>query len=194
MTLQTQNAVLIIAEAGSNWKCGTYDDDMECAKKLIDVAAESGCDAIKFQTFRPETLYVKNAGSSDYLSNRGLKSDIYEIFEDLSMPYHMIPRLADYCQKKKIKFMSTPFSVEDAKEVDPYVEIHKVASYENNHVRLLEYLADTKKPTFVSTGASSYDEIDFLIKTFGNANSLQLMQCTLLAVGRAVGRAHNRIC
>ena len=53
MTLQTQNAVLIIAEAGSNWKCGTYDDDMECAKKLIDVAAESGCDAIKFQTFRP---------------------------------------------------------------------------------------------------------------------------------------------
>jgi len=178
MTLQTQNAVLIIAEAGSNWKCGTYDDDMECAKKLIDVAAESGCDAIKFQTFRPETLYVKNAGSSDYLSNRGLKSDIYEIFEDLSMPYDMIPRLADYCQKKKIKFMSTPFSVEDAKEVDPYVEIHKVASYENNHVRLLEYLSDTKKPTFVSTGASSYDEIDFLIKTFGNANSLQLMQCT----------------
>ena len=86
MTLQTQNAVLIIAEAGSNWKCGTYNDDMECAKKLIDVAAESGCDAIKFQTFRPETLYVKNAGSSDYLSNRGLKSDIYEIFEDLSMP------------------------------------------------------------------------------------------------------------
>ena len=99
MTLQTQNAVLIIAEAGSNWKCGTYNDDMECAKKLIDVAAESGCDAIKFQTFRPETLYVKNAGSSDYLSNRGLKSDIYEIFEDLSMPYDMIPRLADYCQK-----------------------------------------------------------------------------------------------
>ena len=137
MTLQTQNTVLIIAEAGSNWKCGTYNDDMECAKKLIDVAAESGCDAIKFQTFRPETLYVKNAGSSDYLSNRGLKSDIYEIFEDLSMPYDMIPNLADYCQKKKIKFMSTPFSVEDAKKVDPYVEIHKVASYENNHVRLL---------------------------------------------------------
>ena len=178
MTLENQNSVLIIAEAGSNWKCGTYNDDIERAKKLIDIASRSGCDAIKFQTFRPETLYVKNAGSSDYLSKQGMKSDIYEIFEDLSMPYDMIPKLADYCQKNKIKFMSTPFSVEDAKQVDPYVEIHKVASYENNHIRLLEFLADTKKPTFVSTGASGYEEINFLVENFQNNDSLRLMQCT----------------
>lgn len=178
MIMNNRNSVFIIAEAGSNWKCGTYDDDLERAKKLIDVASNCGCDAIKFQTFKPETLYVKNAGSSDYLSQQGMKSDIYEIFQDLSMPYDMIPKLADYCKKNKIKFMSTPFSVEDAKHVDPYVEIHKVASYENNHVRLLEFLADTKKPTFVSTGASNYEEINFLIKNFEKNNSLKLMQCT----------------
>ena len=178
MTTKNQNSVFIIAEAGSNWKCGSYEDDIECAKKLIEIASKSGCDAIKFQTFRPETLYVKNAGSSDYLSKQGMRSGINEIFENLSMPYEMIPELAAYCIKKEIKFMSTPFSVEDAKQVDPYVEIHKVASYENNHVRLLEFLAETKKPTFVSTGATTYEEIDFLIDIFKKNNSLRLMQCT----------------
>ena len=173
-----KNAVFIIAEAGSNWKCGSYEEDIECAKKLIDVASKSGCDAVKFQTFRPELLYVKNAGSSDYLSEQGMSSEINEIFENLTMPYEMIPELASYCSKKNIKFMSTPFSVQDAKKVDPFVEIHKVASYENNHVRLLEYLAETKKPTFVSTGATTYDEINFLIDIFKNSDSLRLMQCT----------------
>ncbi len=178
MTTKNQNPVFIIAEAGSNWKCGSYEDDIECAKKLIEIASKSGCDAIKFQTFRPETLYVKNAGFSDYLSKQGMKSEINEIFTNLSMPYEMIPELASYCIKKEIGFMSTPFSVEDAKQVDPYVEIHKVASYENNHVRLLEFLAETKKPTFVSTGATTYEEIDFLIDIFKKNNSLRLMQCT----------------
>jgi len=178
MTTKNQNSVFIIAEAGSNWKCGSYEDDIGCAKKLIEIASKSGCDAIKFQTFRPETLYVKNAGFSDYLSKQGMKSEINEIFTNLSMPYEMIPELASYCIKKEIRFMSTPFSVEDAKQVDPYVEIHKVASYENNHVRLLEFLAETKKPTFVSTGATTYEEIDFLIDIFKKNNSLRLMQCT----------------
>ena len=178
MITKNQNSVFIIAEAGSYWKSGSYEDDIECAKKLIEVASKSGCDAIKFQTFRPETLYVKNAGFSDYLSKQGMRSEINEIFENLTMPYEMIPELAAYCIKKEIKFMSTPFSVEDAKQVDPYVEIHKVASYENNHVRLLEFLAETKKPTFVSTGATTYEEIDFLIDIFKKNNSLRLMQCT----------------
>ena len=175
---KSKKSVFIIAEAGSNWKCGSYQDDIECAKKLIDVASKSGCDAVKFQTFRPESLYVKNAGSSDYLSEQGMSSGINKIFENLSMPYEMIPDLASYCSKKNIKFMSTPFSVQDAQQVDPYVEIHKVASYENNHVRLLEFLAETKKPTFVSTGVTTYEEIDFLIDIFKNTKSLRLMQCT----------------
>ena len=171
------DSVFIIAEAGSNWKCGSYNDDIVRAKKLIDIAKSAGCDAVKFQTFRAESLYVQNAGTSDYLSKQGMNNDIQKIFESLSMPYKMIPELANYCSKNKIMFMSTPFSVEDAKQVDPYVEIHKIASYEINHVRLLEFIAKTKKPTFVSTGGSSYEEIDFLTKKLSK-DSLRLMQCT----------------
>jgi len=172
--------VFVIAEAGSNWKCGTYEEDLRRAHQLIDVAAKAGADAVKFQTYRPETIYVSNAGPSQYLSEHGINESINDIFQHLSMPYEMIPELAKYCNQKKIMFMSTPFSVSDAKQVDPYVEIHKVASFEINHVRLIEFLAKTKKPLLISTGASTYEEIDFAVKLAtesGNAN-IGLLQCT----------------
>ena len=170
----------VIAEAASNWKCGSFEEDLARSKELIKMASKSGADAIKFQTFRSETVYASNAGSSQYLSDRGINKNINEIFDYLAMPYEMIPTLYDYCKKENIMFMSTPFSVEDAKQIDPYVQIHKVASYEINHVRLLEFLASTKKPILISTGASTYTEIDFavnLVKNNGN-NSIILMQCT----------------
>lgn len=172
--------VFIIAEAGSNWKCGTFDEDLIRAKQLIDVAAQSGADAIKFQTYRPETLYVRNAGQSDYLTEYGIDQNINEIFENLSMPYEMIPKLADYAKKQKIIFMSTPFSVNDAKEVDPFVSIHKIASFEINHIRLLEFLAKTNKPLIISTGASTYEEIDFAVNLIKNNNNtnIRILQCT----------------
>jgi len=153
----------IIAEAGSNWKCGSYEEDLKQAKKLIKIASKSGADAVKFQTYKSNTVYADKAGRSEYLS----------------MPYEMIPELKENCQKENIIFMSTPFSVEDAKNINPHVPIHKVASFEINHIRLLEYLAKTKKPILISTGASTFDEIDFavnLIKKYNN--SIGLLQCT----------------
>jgi N,N'-diacetyllegionaminate synthase len=172
--------VFVIAEAGSNWKAGTSDEDVLRAKQLIDIAAQSGADAIKFQTYRPETLYVQNAGQSDYLAKHGIDQNINDIFKNLSMPYEMIPELAEYAKKQKIIFMSTPFSVNDAKEVDPFVDIHKIASFEINHVRLVEFLAKTKKPLIISTGASTYDEIDFAVNLIkkNNNNNIRILQCT----------------
>lgn len=178
--MDKENHVFVIAEAGSNWKCGTFEEDLNQAKQLIQAAAKSGADAIKFQTYRPETIYVPKAGKSDYLSKYGINQDINKIFEYLSMPYEMIPELANYAKKHNIIFMSTPFSVQDAIEVDQHVSIHKIASFEINHVRLLEFLAKTRKPIFISTGASTYDEIDFAVekvKKNGN-NNIRLLQCT----------------
>jgi N,N'-diacetyllegionaminate synthase len=170
----------VIAEAGSNWKVGTYEEDLNQAKKLIDVAKESGADAIKFQTYKAETTFVSNAGKIDYLLKKGINTTINEIFDHLSMPYEMLPELHQYCKKKQIMFMSTPFSVEDAKQVDQFVEIHKVASFEINHIRMLEFLAKTNKPILISTGASTLEEIDFavsLLKKNNNSN-IGLFQCT----------------
>lgn len=169
----------VIAEAGSNWKCGTYEEDLQQARELIKVAAKAGANAVKFQTYKPETIYVQDAGISNYLSEHGIKENINDIFENLSMPYEMIPELAEFCKQENIIFMSTPFSIQDAKEVDPYVPIHKIASFEINHIRLLEFLAKTEKPILISTGASTYTEIDFAVNLVKKYNSkIGLMQCT----------------
>ena len=174
------NSVFIIAEAGSNWRMGTPERDMKMAKTLIDIASEAGADAIKFQTYRAHSVYVPNAGNSDYLSNAGIKESINKIFEDLSMPYEMIPKLAKYSKKKNIEFMSTPFSVEDAKAIDPYTNYHKIASYEISHLRLIEYIASTGKPTFLSTGAANKEEIRWALETFfsNGGGKITLLQTT----------------
>ena len=172
--------VYIIAEAGSNWRMGTYSRDLEMAKALIDVASESGADAIKFQTYKAESVYAKGAGSASYLVKRGLLNSIEQIFKDHSMPYEMIPEIASYCKSRGIEFMSTPFSVSDAEAINPYVRVHKVASYEISHVRLIEYIAKTGKPLILSTGASAYEDIEWAINYFYQAGGkdISLLQNT----------------
>lgn len=170
----------IIAEAGSNWRMGTAKRDLAMGMALINVAVEAKADAVKFQTYKPETVYVENAGESDYLAEAGIKENIRDIFQDLSMPYDMIPKLADYCRSKKIDFMSTPFSIADAEVIDPYVTTHKIASYEITHAPLIEWLAQTGKHLIMSTGGATYDDIDWAVTYFKKCGGkrLTLMQCT----------------
>lgn len=170
----------IIAEAGSNWRMGTRERDLLMARALVDVAVEAGCDAVKFQTYRAKTVYVASAGDSDYLARLGIRKSITEIFEDLSMPYELIEPIARYCEEQGILFMSTPFSLEDADAVDPYVLIHKIASYEISHTLLQDHLARTGKPIVFSSGASELADIDYAVErlTDAGAQQLAIMQCT----------------
>jgi len=177
--MEKLDKVFIIAEAGSNWKSGTYDDDLQQAKDLIKIASQSGADAVKFQTFRSELTYATNSGQNTSLSKQGITKSVNEIFDNLSMPYEMIPELANFCKQNNIQFMSTPFSIKDAKEIDPFVQIHKLASFEINHVRLLEYLISTKKPILLSTGASTISDIDYSVNLLkSNHADFALLQCT----------------
>ena len=180
LKIDDPNHTFIIAEAGSNWKSGSYEEDLEQAKKLIKIASNSGADAVKFQTYKADTVYAYNAGNSNYLAEQGINKEINEIFEYLSMPYEMISELSQICNDEKIIFMSTPFSVEDAKQIDPFVSLHKIASFEINHVRLIEFLSKTEKPILISTGASTFDEIDFAVNLIKNNknNEIGLLQCT----------------
>jgi N-acetylneuraminate synthase len=172
--------VLIVAEAGSNWRMGTTDRDRQMARALVDVAVEAGADVVKFQTYRARDTYVADAGASDYLAELGIQRSINEIFVDLEMPYELVGDIAAYCESVGIEFMSTPFSVADAEAVDHYVRRHKVASYEINHVRLLQWLAATGKPLIISTGAATEDDIDFCLTTVreAGARDITLLQCT----------------
>lgn len=177
---KVEQRVFIVAEAGSNWSLGAASRDLAMAKTMIHAAAEAGADAVKFQVFRPETIYVANAGTSDYLSGAGIKKDIRDIFEDLSMPYEMIPELAAECGTCGIQFMASAFSPADFQAIDPFVNVHKIASYELGHIHLLELAAQCGKPIFLSTGASTEDEIAWSVNFLKSRHSgpLTLLQCT----------------
>lgn len=172
--------VLIVAEAGSNWRMGTAERDLVMARTLVDAAVSAGADAVKFQTFRSRSVYVANAGASDYLAELGIEKSINEVFDDLEMPYELIPKLAAYCHDRRIEFMSTPFSTEDADAVDPYVSRHKIASYELTHARLVADVAARGKPVIMSTGAATEDDVAFGLSaaTAAGARQVTLMQCT----------------
>lgn len=172
--------VKVIAEAGSNWRMGTSARDHAMARTLVDVAVEAGADAVKFQTYRPETVCVENAGSSDYLSKAVIKESIRDIFADLAMPYEMIEELATYCTDNGIAFMSTPFSPDDFAAIDPHVKAHKIASYEISHPHLLRLAGKSGKPLVLSTGASTEADIAWAVGTFHAAGGtdLCLLRCT----------------
>ncbi len=161
----------LIAEAGSN-----HNQKLSWAKRLIDAAVRAKADAVKFQTFVPEKIYVRNAGFADYL---GKAKTIQEIFQDIMMPPSWIPRLAEYCRRKGIVFLSSAFDEESIDRVDPYVPAHKIASYECTHLPLIRHAAKKGKPVVLSTGMASMDEIRAaldVIASTGNRNVV-LMHC-----------------
>ena len=178
--MPNNNPVFIIAEAASNWRTGTRSRDLQMARSLIDIASESGANAIKFQTYKAKSVYAQGAGSARYLEKSGLRDSMEDLFTDLAMPYELIAELADYCKVRKIEFMSTPFSVSDAEVINPFVRIHKIASYEISHIRLIEYVAHTGKPLILSTGACDYEDIEWAMNCFydSGGKDISLLQAT----------------
>ncbi|MCQ4333833.1 N-acetylneuraminate synthase family protein [Natronomonas sp. F2-12] len=161
----------VIAEAGSN-----HNGDLEMAKKLIDVSVDAGADAVKFQTFRAEDMYVEDSGEVEYLDD---DRSIYDIIESMEMPYEWIPELHGYCDEQDIHFLSTPFDEESAEVLKEYVPAWKVASYTSSHHPFLRSLAASEKPIIMSTGAHELDEIREsvdLLKDTG-AEDFALLQC-----------------
>ena len=161
----------VIAEAGSN-----HNGDFELAKELIDVAAGAGADALKFQTFRAEDMYVEESGEVEYLDD---DRSIYDIIESMEMPYEWIPELRDYCHDQGVQFLSTPFDERSARELKEYVPAWKVASYTSSHIPFLEFLAGTDKPIIMSTGAHELDEVTESVDMLREAgvSGLVLLQC-----------------
>jgi len=177
---EVSSPLYVIAEAGSNWKCRSESESFGRAIELIENAKEAGADAVKFQLFRAETTYVPNPGSADYLSKEGRGEDIAALFKELEMPYEMIAHLAEHARSLNIDWMCSVFSVEDFEVVDPFVERHKLASYELSHPLLIEKIAKSGKPAYFSTGASSLDEIERAVDYYRQmgGHDVTLMQCT----------------
>lgn len=165
------DGVFIIAEAGSN-----HNGDLETAKELIDVAADAGADAVKFQTFKAENVYVENSGQAEYLDD---ERSLFDIIKDLESPFDWIPELHDYAREQDILFLSTPGGEESADALEPYVPLYKVESFNMSNYPLIEYLAEKGKPLIVSTGAHEFDEVREAVDQFEEMglDNIVLLQC-----------------
>src|SRR5437867_5269010 len=162
----------IVAEAGSN-----HNGNFEQALRLIDVAAEAGADAVKFQIFRAAKLYPRTAG---YIDEERVKTDIYQALAALEMPAEWVPRLSAYCRQKEVLFISSVFDEVTADEIEPYMPAFKIASYELTHYPLLRHVASKGKRIILSTGASDIDEVVGAVEELRTAGCKQivLLQCT----------------
>ena len=162
----------MIAEAGSN-----HNGDRELALRLVDAAAESGADAVKFQLFRADRLYPRGAGAADYLAD---ERDIVDIVGALELPVDWLPALADRCAGHGIDFLVTAFDEASADAIDPYVHAYKLASYELTHHPLVRHIAAKGKPMLMSTGASNLDEVAAAVDVAraAGATNITVLQCT----------------
>ncbi|GAB4238380.1 MAG: hypothetical protein Tsb0021_18110 [Chlamydiales bacterium] len=175
-----QPSLFIVAEAGSNWKLQDKAQSLQRAYEFIEAAVEAGADAVKFQTFRVDSLYVSNAGKSGYLKYAGIDQDIVSLLKEYEMPYELIPKLASFAKSKGIEWMSSIFSEEAFENVNPYVKRHKIASYEISDPHLIRRVALSGKPLILSTGASTITDIEWAVKEFRRhgGKDLTLLQCT----------------
>lgn len=155
------NKVLIIAEAGVN-----HNGDFELAKQLIAVAADSGADYVKFQTFKADKLVTKTAGKADYqISNTKGNNSQYEMLKKLEMPEQWHYDLINYANSLGIKFLSTGFDQESIDFLDKLnMPLFKVPSGEITNKLYLAHIAKTGKPVILSTGMADLQDIKAAIE------------------------------
>lgn len=166
----------IIAEAGVN-----HNGRIELAKKLVDKAVEAGANAVKFQTFRSESLVTPDAPKATYQARTtGSHESQLEMLKKLELPLWAFQELKAYCDQKGILFMSTPFDETCSDFLDEIgMPIVKIPSGELTNVFFLAHVARKKKPMIVSTGMATLDEVEAAVQTIFDAgnNQLVLLHC-----------------
>lgn len=169
----------IIAEMSGN-----HGASLEQALKIVDHASETGVDALKLQTFTPESMTLDLDHDHFKVTNKkslwyGRK--LYSLYEEAQTKYEWHKAIFDRARQKGVLCFSTPF---DEAAVDLLetlnVPAYKIASFECVDIPLIKYVAQTKKPMIISTGMASISEIDLAVNTAlkNGCSQLTLLQCT----------------
>lgn len=168
--------VLIIAEAGVN-----HNGSVDNAKSMIDAAADAGADIIKFQTFKSEELVTKDASKASYQEeNTGNNDSQLSMLKKLELSESDHIELKNYCQKRGIEFLSTPFDMESIGYLNELgISLWKIPSGEITNYPYLAKIASTGKPIIMSTGMSTIEEIEDAMRVLrdNGAKSISLLHC-----------------
>lgn len=165
----------VIAEAGVN-----HEGKMEIARRLIDEAAQAGADAIKFQTYKAETLASRDSPAYWDTSKEPTKSQ-YELFKRHdSFWKNEFEDLKKHCDKAGIAFLSTPFDRESAAFLNDMMDVYKISSSDITNKPFIEFICGFSKPIILSTGAAHLHEIAEAVEWIeARGNQLALLHCVL---------------
>lgn len=170
--------IFIIAEAGVN-----HNGSLLTAKKMIDVAVMSKSDAVKFQTFKAENMVSKFAKKALYQKRTTNPAQSqYEMLKMLEFNFKEYKRLFDYCRKKKIIFISSPFDLESIDLLNRLgVKMFKIPSGEITNLPYLRKIGGLKKKIIMSTGMANLKEIksalDILISSGTKKSDMTVLHC-----------------
>ena len=168
----------IICEIGVN-----HEGSIDTAKRMIDEIADNGGHAAKFQSYKAETLAAKKYSQAYWDTNKEPTKSQFELFKkhDKMSPKDY-EKLSNYCAKKKVDFLSTPFDLEAVDYLSDMCPIFKIASADITNVPLMRKIAQKNKPVVLSTGASHNYEIQQAIDVISSENdqALILLHCILL--------------
>jgi pseudaminic acid synthase len=168
----------VIAEMSAN-----HHQDFEQAIKIIEAAKNAGADAVKLQTYTPDTLTINSRDGCFKIDKGTPWKDryLYDLYSEAYMPWEWQPKLKKAADNLKIQLFSSPF---DATAVDFLEDIgvpaYKIASFEIVDIPLIRRIADTQKPIILSTGMATLEEIEEAISTIGQMSGtrIALLKCT----------------
>jgi sialic acid synthase SpsE len=165
----TAQKVLVIAELGTS-----HGADQVKARELIDAAAESGADCIKFQIVYADEILHPNTGE---VALPGGNIRLYDRFKQLEVRADFFAEMKGYVESKKLLFLCTPFGIRSARELQALKPlVLKIASPELNYTELLGEIASYRLPVFLSTGVSKLGDIEEALG-FLSPNPVCLLHC-----------------
>lgn len=175
---------VLIAEIGVNY----YDiatkegiTPLEAAKLMIKEASAAGIHAVKFQTYKAETLAAKASPYYWDITEEPTRSQ-YELFKKFdSFGYAEYLELKEYSDELGIEFLSTAFDYDSADYLDELMDVYKISSSDLSNLPFIKYQAEKNKPILLSVGASNLDEIEAAVDTIRsvNDNEIVLLHCVL---------------
>jgi len=177
MNQKINKSVYIIAEVGIN-----HNGSIDNCYKLIDAAVGAGCDCVKFQFFKAESLYPRSAGKLDWKdAKKNYSYDIYKAVESFQLPRIWIKELMQYCRFKKIDFLSSIFDAQGANFlIQQGMKMLKLSSYSITNLPLIEHCAQFKLPIVMSTGGATLGEIEDAVNMVNKYhNRLSLLHCSI---------------
>ncbi|NOS67642.1 MAG: N-acetylneuraminate synthase [Candidatus Peribacteraceae bacterium] len=169
----SSGAPYIIAEAGVN-----HDGSLAKARQLIDIAADAGADAVKFQLFNPDEIAAAQAPLAEYQKRSGEESQ-HAMLTRLTLPLEDYRQLKDYAETKGLAFIVTPFDSDSARFLASLgVTVLKIPSGEITNLPFLREVAALRIFTIISTGMSTIEEIQEAVAPFKNAGTeFALLHC-----------------